>query len=550
MIRLLLRLSLSLLLAFGAGAAGAQTRAWLDRDHIALGETTTLNIQTDQASVTAPDYAPLQAEFDVSGNSSSRQFELINGTASEHVLFAVALQPRHGGRISIPSLRVGNERTQPLALIVSAQAATPTQGGTVFIESQIDAQRPYVQQAIGYTVRLYSATPLVSGQLDQDAPEGASLQRIGDDTQYTRDIDGRTYKVVERHYLLIPERSGTLTIPGARFQGNAAGGFFDDFMGDGERELHAGGAPRQIAVRAIPGNAPQPWLPLRALSLRYLSTPQRARAGEAASVSIEMAADGATAAQLPELQLSADNGAQVFADAAQSDDRFVDGRPQARVVRRFSIVPAHAGDVRISAPRMSWWDADAGVARSATLPDLLVHVAAGANGTGAARATPPSASATQDKHDDGGIVVPGAQGRVQPWALASVAFAVLWLLTLAWALQRRTRPSALPNAQAVEVRDVPTRADLRRALDHGDLSEVADVLRAMAAPQAADLDALKARLDDARQVAAIELLQRARWRDGDGIAARTQLRSAFRDGPAWRVAPRAGNELLPPLYPE
>jgi len=232
-----------------AVSAQARTRAWLDRDRVALGETTTLNIQTDQPSATAPDYAPLQSQFDVSANSSSRQYELVNGVASQHVLFAVALRPRREGLLAIPSLQVGNERTQALSLTVSPQAAAPAHSdGTVFIDSEADAQEPYVQQAVGYTVRLYYATPLVSGQLDQDPPTGATLQRVGEDAQYAREVGGRTYTVVERHYLLIPERSGTLTIPGARFEGKAAGGFFDDLLGDGQQDLRASSAPRVIRV--------------------------------------------------------------------------------------------------------------------------------------------------------------------------------------------------------------------------------------------------------------------------------------------------------------
>ena len=37
------------------GAAQADTRAWLDRDRIVLGESATLNIETDQAGVAAPE---------------------------------------------------------------------------------------------------------------------------------------------------------------------------------------------------------------------------------------------------------------------------------------------------------------------------------------------------------------------------------------------------------------------------------------------------------------------------------------------------------------
>ena len=84
----------ALLLLVSLGAA-AQPRAWLDRDRIAEGETVTLNIQT--VAATAPDYTPLQREFTISGNSSRRQFEMVNGRSSTRTLYAVALQPRRDG---------------------------------------------------------------------------------------------------------------------------------------------------------------------------------------------------------------------------------------------------------------------------------------------------------------------------------------------------------------------------------------------------------------------------------------------------------------------
>ncbi|HVR81489.1 MAG TPA: BatD family protein [Luteimonas sp.] len=549
---------LSLLLTFLlASTAQAQTRAWLDRDRIALGETATLNVETDQPGVDAPDYAPLLGDYTLSGNSSSQQYENVNGVGRSRTLFAVALQPKRDGVIGIPGLRIGNQRTQPLTLTVTPSAAVPAHAGSaVFIEAETDAQEPYVQQAVGYSVRLYYATPLISGQLDQDPPEGASLQKVGDDVQYTRDMAGQRYTVVERHYQLIPEHSGTLTIPGARFQGRGAGGFFDELFGDGQRDLRANGPPHFLRVRAIPANAPQPWLPLRALTLRYLATPQAARAGEAVTVTVEASADGANAAQMPELQLQASGAqagvAQVFADPLQADETFRDGRPQVRIARKFSIVPAQAGSLRISGPRLAWWDVRAGIARTAALPDITLQVAPGANGFGAAPAA--AANAPVQDADRGWIRVPGVQGAVRPWAFATVLFAALWLLTFMWGLHRRPSPqptsdndgSTVPASATAHA----TQTDLRRALDNGDLGDVADALCAMASPPVADPDALRSRLADPAQLAAIESLQRARWAGGDGVAARAALREAFKRGPRWHAAESVAAEPLPPLYPQ
>jgi hypothetical protein len=546
------RLAVGLLLSCCAFAACAQTRAWLDRDHIALGETTTLNIQTDQATADAPDYSPLLADFILSGNTSSREYQVVNGVGSAHVLFAVALRPRRDGVIAVPALRIGNQQTPALTLTVAPQSSAPTHDGAVFIETQVDAPSPYVQQAVGYTVRLYSQTPLVSGQLDQDPPAGGSLQRIGDDSQYERDIGNRSYHVIERHYLLIPERSGPMTIPGAHFQGNAAGGFFDDFLGDGSGDIDVASPSRAIQVRPVPADAPQPWLPLRGLQLRYLSTPQRARVGEAATVTIEAVADGATAAQLPELQLQADDGAQVFADPVQSDDRFDDGRPHVREARKFSIVPARAGTLRLQGPRVSWWDVQAGVRRTASLPDLVLRVVPGAGGAGTTSGAAPTTTSDAESTEENRSTSMAPNG-TRPWALATVAFAALWLGTLAWALQRRSNVRPGHEVEATSLPLAPDRpassVDLKRALERGALGEVADVLCAMAGP-AADLDAVRDRLADPCQRDAVDALQRARWGDGDGVAARTALRQAFKGGPRWRAHGQAiTKEPLPPLYP-
>ena len=531
-------------------SASAQARAWLDRDRIALGETATLNIETSQGGIDAPDYSPLLGDFALSGNTSSRSVEIVNGASRSRSLFAVALEPKREGVIGIPGLLVGGQRTQPLTLTVTPPAATPARaGGPIFIEAETDAQEPYVQQAVGYTVRLYYAVPLLSGHFDQPAPDGATLQQVGDDVQYTREISGRRYTVLERHYLLIPERSGTLAIPGARFQGRGAAGFFDDLFGDGRRDLSANGAPRFLEVRPAPANAPQPWLPLRGLTLRYVATPQSARAGEAVDIVIEAKADGATAAQMPELQLPSVDGAQVFADPAQTDESFRDGRPQVRVTRRFSLVPAQPGALHVPGPKLRWWDARAGSPRTASLPDLDLQVAPGANTGGPAPAAGTASADAADAGARGWMRVPGVQGEVRPWAFATVVFALLWLVTLMWGLHRD--PQREPAVDALHAPGLPGAgmAQLRRALDNGDFDDIATVLCAMAVPPVGDVDTLLPRLPDPRQRDAVVALQQARWGGGDGVAARAALRAAFRQGPRWRTDDTPAAEPLPPLYP-
>lgn len=545
-------MALLLVLSVASLDASAQVRAWLDRDRVAMGETVTLNIETTAASVAEPDYAPLLSDFFLSGHTSRREFAIENGRSVARTLFAVALRPKRDGLITVPALYVGSQRTQPIPLTVAPGAAPPPgrAGDDVFIESEADDPDPYVQQSVGWVVRLYSATPLISGQLDQPPPDGASLQRIGDDAQYQRDINGRRFHVVERRFLLVPERSGELAIPPARFEGRGATGFFDDLLGSRGGVLEAQSAPRFLNVRAAPVGAPQPWLPLQSLQLRYQSTPQELRVGSAATLTVEAVADGATASQMPDLQLPDIDGVQVFAEPVQADERFVDGRPRVKLTRRFSLVPAREGAVRLTGLQLRWWDVRAGAARTSDLPPLSWSVLPGspATGTTAAPAASTSTDIVAQAPAPSKLADLGGANRI--WVLAALVFAALWLFTLVWGLHRgETRAAPVAGDPAPEPQPSSARPDLKRALDRGDLGDVADALCALARPPVRDLDTLLDRLDDPRQREAVDALQRARWGGGDGVAARELLRRAFAKGPRWRATAGRTEALLAPLYP-
>jgi hypothetical protein len=560
--RIVLRIILLAALAMTALAVSAQPRAWLDRDRIAMGETVTLNIETT-ALTASPDYTPLEQDFTLSGHTSSRDLTLGGGQNGTRTLFAVALKPRRDGVLTVPAIEIGGERTSPLPLVVTPAVQRPTAraGDDIFIESLPDDDDPYVQQSVGWVVRLYSAVPLISGTLDQPAPRDASFQRVGDDAQYSREVGGRRYQVIERRYLLVPERSGTLTVPGATFEGRGTAGLFDEFFGSGRGgALAAQVGPRTLQVRAIPGNAPQPWLPLHDLALRYRANPTVLQQGNAATLTIEATADGATAAQMPELNLPPIEGVQVFAEKPQIDETFNAGRPQVKLTRMFSLVPGKAGEAKLSGVRMDWWDVKAGQARSATLPSLSWTVEAGTGqSTRPLPAMEPSSApiATGDAGTRPGApadaLATAHAGSDRGWIIATAAFAVLWLLTLILALHwRATSPTATAGTQATgatQSRGAPKRAALRQALDTGSFDEVAVVLCGMAQPPATDVDQLRERLDDPAQREALDALQRARWADGDGPGARQQLRAAFADGPRWRDVGNHDTGPLPPLYP-
>jgi hypothetical protein len=537
----------------------AATRAWLEQPTVTLGQAVTLNVETDAVSAT-PDLTPLMRDFEVEGQSDSRSVGLVNGRVRSSTTFALTLRPRRAGTLAIPALQVGGERTAPLMLEVTATpTASAASNGLVFVETEIDDPSPYVQQSVGVTVRLYYATPLVSGQLDLDPPDGALLQRVGDIVQSSREIDGRRYSTAERRFLLVPERSGPLTLPGPRFSGRGAGGWMDDLLGGNSREVDITGSPRTLQVRAQPANAPQPWLPVRDLRLRYTAVPDQLRTGEAATLAIETTVIGATQAQLPELPVPSIPGAQVFAEPPQYDETFNGGTPQVKLTRRYSVVPSQPGSLSVPGVAMAWWDVRTGTAKRATLQDLAIPVVQGSGQAAHPPARDAAAPMAPAATDDGVMALSGDRrlpAHLWPWLAAG--FALLWLATLVWGLSRRpgganvarSRGHVTDPARPTTSSATHTAADLKRVLDAGDLDDIEAVLCGMARPVAIDLDDLQRRLSMPAQRAAVDLLRRARWAGGDPAQARLALREAFRGGPQWQ----AGNvgvadEPLPPLYP-
>lgn len=547
---------IALMLLACAMPAFAQTRAWLDREQVTFGETATLNIETD-SSVQQIDYAPLAANFDIAGQTVRRSFERVNGRSSTRSLFAVGIRPRGPGVVTVPALRVGNANTEPLRMTVVPPTVQPaSRDADAFVETEVDAHSPYVQQAVGMVVRLYVGVNLLSGQLDQDTPPGTSLQQVGEDLRYQRQIDGRRYNVIERRYLLIPERSGALLIPGARFNGQSVSDFFDGGFGDSRTPLSAAAASKRLQVSPIPANAPQPWLPLHDLQLRYLQVPQQARAGAATTVELEMVADGATPTQLPVLTFPESADVQVFADPPQTDVQLVDGRPRATMRRRISIVPLHAGTLSLTGPSVQWWDARQGVARTATLPPLVLQIAPAAVATNAGRdagdaAAQQATSDTAVRDDEYSPAMPMLAGvrHLLPWL--AVMLGILGLLGGWWfARHRKAEADAAVVTPTNEIATLPKATSLADALKAGELAGIANALCNAAGVPGDDLDALRLRLNDAAQVAAVDKLQAARWGAGDPSLALVSLRSAFAKGLNLRSRQRQPDVILPPLYPQ
>jgi hypothetical protein len=503
-----LALFCGLLLWFGA--ALAEPRAFFDRPQIYEGDTVTLTIEADGLSAQQqPDLSVLADDFDMLGTSTGSEIRIVNGRRSDKVSWRVSLSPKRLGEIQVPPISVGGERTKPLTLTVSEvpQDGAGGAGDDVFVELElgIDGDTVLVQQQVPVVVRLFSALPIRGGELSDPRADGAVLERLGADTQYSTNRNGREYQVIERRFSLSPERSGELRIAPVVFEGELRSprgarapfdrdpgvGLFNDPMfeqlfGDSPLSMFERGQPVRalsraatLQVQARPDSfGGAHWLPAEALAIddSWARNPPLLRAGEPATRTLTVTARGLAGTQIPQLDVPLPPGVRAYPEQPETQSR-TDGATLFGVsIQRLTLIPTNGGQIEMPEIRVSWWDTTAETERVATVPSVTLDVegpAAAApsssvpevriaesaepdvpsqTGSGtspeARPGTRPEASpeTTSEAADGGASTAAGAGVVWLMWAVIGLLVLVLAALAAGVWWRRRRRSGATPSA--------------------------------------------------------------------------------------------------------
>jgi BatD DUF11 like domain len=543
----------------------AEARAWLDRTSMHVGETVTLNVEiSGDNSASQPDFSPLQGDFDLLGTQSSSSMNIINGQASSKLLWAVGLQPKRAGALTIPAFSVGAAHTEALKLTVlpPAAGAVGKAGDDLFVEAEATPRSPYVQQEVRLTVKLYYALSLIDGNLDDPKGEGLVVRKLGQDSNYTADVDGRRYRVVERHYAIAAEKSGALEMPPIVFRGRGLEpNDINSFFSRG-RSVSAQAEPITLDVRARPAaSGSDLWLPAQSLTLTVegADTGKTVRVGEPLTLTVRLKAQGLGFEQLPELKLPPIDGAHVYPDKEATQNRDDGHWIYGSRERKFAVVPEHAGTLSLPQISIAWWDTEHDRAAVSDVPAQTITVAPAQPASAPQPASPTGAEqpaqVPRANAPPVAAIATGSDVELRQWRLLTYAAFGLWLVTLAtglaWLLfRRRARSRVSPPVAPAPVR---VGYEFRSACGRGDLKTAARALLRRARldrPALRNLGELARAVTDERQRAALAELERALYGAAAVAGLGERLEAAFRDGPTFASTPHATqSSALPPLYP-
>ncbi len=401
----------------------AQVKASLKQTTVFVGDPITLIIETSQNTNAKPDLSVLSKNFQVLGTSTNSQFNILNGKRSYKKTWTVSLQAQEKGVITLPSISIGNEKTNALTVTITdlpPELKLET-SKHVFVESTVDTQdgTTYVQQQIPYTVKLFYDSTMQSAEMQPPEIDNAVMEQLGDDRRYQIQRAGKLFTVVEKHYVISPEKSGKLHIPPTVIKGRMAlatadkeqiqkrgtsnrdfmNQFFQDFRQDPffnnspfpddlfSQSNRKASKPFSIKSKALDVNVlPVPkefsgasWLPAEQLIVRdsWTKSPPELKVGEPITRVITLQAKGLAGSQIPTIDIQKPNGIKIYPETPSSETR-TDGNTVFGIQRlKLSYIPSNSGDTNIPEIKIDWWDIKNKKQKTATLPAWNLSVAKG-----------------------------------------------------------------------------------------------------------------------------------------------------------------------------
>ena len=146
-------IALATVLVSAQSLAAVVTR--VDRADIELNESFTLEVISDANIDSQPDVSVLDESFYIGQGSQLSNTTIVNGQIRRSKTWTYVLMPRTAGRITIPPISVGTEKSEPLVISVSEPSYSPPGEAEVFVTSDVDFAETYVQAQVLLTIKIY-----------------------------------------------------------------------------------------------------------------------------------------------------------------------------------------------------------------------------------------------------------------------------------------------------------------------------------------------------------------------------------------------------------
>tara|TARA_B100000959_G_scaffold14945_2_gene14634 strand:- start:429 stop:2117 length:1689 start_codon:yes stop_codon:yes gene_type:complete len=372
-LRLFCRVLIVFVFALNAGFAGVI--ASVDRTKVELNESFTLKVIVDTAIDLEPDVSDLEGDFYVGSRSQLSNTTIINGKIARSRTWTYALMAKRPGNLVIPSIIVGNERSQPINILIAPQSESVLGEADIFISAEADDSEGFVQAQNLFRIKIYRMVQTRQPRLYEPEIRGIEtlVEIVGDDRNYESVINGKTYEVTERVYALFPQESGVLSIAPIRFEAR----ILKDGSITGRRTYQSSELTISVLPIPVPPDAypDANWLPAKNVEIteEWSRDMQNLRSGEPITRQLTVTAIGQLSTQLPSIDYSNDR-LKIYPDKPKFLDNVnADGMIASRI-DQYAMISVNAGDIELSGVDVPWWDIAEKQWKVATLPARIINI--------------------------------------------------------------------------------------------------------------------------------------------------------------------------------
>ncbi|MUK70273.1 hypothetical protein GNP76_02835 [Aliivibrio fischeri] len=425
-ILLLITLTLS-----GVSYANAQAIATVSKNNITENEVIQLMVSVDKSadqskfdiSQLGPDFRSGQVSF---GSSRS----LVNGDYSVQSQWTVSIAPTKMGILTIPSMEVAGEQTNPINIRVNKDATAPKSSDIIKVSGELSKNELYEGETAQFNAKIAifaDIRRLKDPNIITPQGNGVEFSPIGESKQYQTVIDGLQATVVEQVFSLSANKAGKLTFDGLAFTG---GLIQTDRYGRSTKLIPLNINPKQYSINVLtkPSDYKGTWLPTSDLKLgqqwlvdgKVLANTE-VEAGTAITRQITLMMADVPPEKLPSIDINYPKSVRMY------DEKPIIGKDsQGNSVMTIKqvIIPHTSGQVELPAVSIQWWNSKTHKAEVAKLDSLTLTV------------TPNSQKSEQmidQQTNEQPKTVIKREVDHGIWPYATLGFAILWLLTLiAW----------------------------------------------------------------------------------------------------------------------
>ena len=359
----------------------AAVSAMVDKTEIDETQVVMLSVAVSGSQqYSEPDWTLLDDDFHMAATTQQREnIEIVNGRVRRFLSWEVYLIPKRLGNLTIPSFQFGNEKTEPITIVVKELDPELKKQieENVFFEITVEPESPYVQAAINVTRRLYYSNN-VQVRPEQFSPlsiDDALVVEIGDVKRSFSVRGDSRHNVLIRRSVVFAERSGELTIPATQLMVRVS-------LGMRDVTLPIFSKAKTLRVLSIPRDYPNDhnWFPasdVRVTDSLATADLESLSVGDSIVRQIEITAIGAHSTGIPQVDLNMHDSIRRYPDPPQLSDSALIDSVVGKRTQSETLLLTRAGTIEIPQTDVVWWSPEEKQVKRTVIEKQIINVASG-----------------------------------------------------------------------------------------------------------------------------------------------------------------------------